>query len=231
MCNLGESYCDLRQTQTAIECYQQALAIARETGNRYIEGLLLCYLGQCYADMGQTQTAIEHFQQAIVIGDDTGNVQVQAESRLGLAQVHLYREEWPEARQVAEIALGHGYRPVMAQLFNAAGIAHLHEGNRTDAGAAFSAALAAADTLLEGTHGNADVRYAKAIAAAGQAVTGKPEAVGAACLMFEQALTAAPAPAFRTRAVRQLDLLASADPNGALAEIRHIVAKQPQDTA
>jgi tetratricopeptide (TPR) repeat protein len=119
----------------------------------------------------------------------------------------------------------------MAQLYNAIGIAHLHEGNRTDAGAAFSNALAAADTLLEGTYGIADVRYAKAIAAAGQAVTGKPEAAGAARLMFEQVLATAPVPAFRTKAVRQLDLLASADASGALAEIRHIAMKQSQETA
>jgi len=221
----------LGQTQTAIEHDQQALTIFRETGNRSNEGAALGNLGECYADLGQTQTAIEHYRQAVEIGDDTGWVQGQAESRLGLAQVHLYREEWPEARQVAELALGHGYRPVMAQLFNAVGIAHLHEGNHTYAGAAFSAALAAADTLLEGTHGNADVRYAKAIAAAGQAVTGKPETVGATRLLFGQALAAAPAPSFRARSVRQLDLLVSADASGALAEIRHIVAKQPQDTA
>jgi tetratricopeptide (TPR) repeat protein len=229
--NLGECLTDLGQTQKAIEHYQQALAIARETGNRHAEGLFLGYLGQCFADVGQTQTAIEYYRQAIVICDDAGVVQGQAEGRLGLAQAHLYTQEWPEARRVAEIALGHGYRPVIAQLHNTVGIAHLHEGNRTAAGAAFSEALSAADTLLEGAQGSADVRYAKAIAIAGQAVTGKPEAVGAARLMFEQALATAPAPAFRARAVRQLDLMALAGASGALAGIRRIVMKQPQDTA
>jgi tetratricopeptide (TPR) repeat protein len=225
--NLGGCYATLGQTQKAIDHYQQALAITRETGNRRSEGLWLSNLGQSYADLGRTQKAIEHYQQAIEIGDDTGRTQVQAEARLGLAQAHLYKHEWPEARQVAESAIGYGYRPVMAQLFNAVGFAHLYEGNRADAGAAFSDALAAADTLLEGAHGVAEVRYAKAIAAAGQAVTGKPETVRAARLTFEQALAAAPAPAFRTRAVRQLDLLASADGSGALTEIRHLVAEQP----
>ena len=228
--NLGECYGDLGQTQAAIEHYQQALAIARETGDRGSEGGWLGYLGQCYASLGQTQTAIEHYQQAIEISDDIGYAQVQAESRLGLAQVHLDRGEWLEARQVAEIALGHGYRPTMAQLYNAVGIAHLHQGNRTDAAAAFSDALSAADTLLEGGHGVADARYAKAIALAGQAVTGRPKTIRAASLTFEQALAAVPAPAFRTRAVRQLDLLASADAGGALMQIRHMVAKQPRNT-
>ena len=130
--NLGECYADLGQTEKAIEHYQQALAIARETGNRGNEGLWLGYLGECYADLGQTEKAVEHYQQAIEIGDDTGRAQVQAEGRLGLAHVHLDREEWPEARQVAEIALGHGYRPVLAQLFNVVGIARLHEGRSRD---------------------------------------------------------------------------------------------------
>jgi hypothetical protein len=63
-----------------------------------------------------------------------------------------------------------------------------------------------------------------------QAVIGKPETARAAHLMFEQALVAAPVPAFRIRAIRQLDVLASADASDAVAEIRHIVMKQPQDT-
>ena len=228
--NLGECYADLGQTPKAIEHYQQALAITRETGHRGSEGLWLGYLGRSYASLGQTQKAIEHYQQAVEIGDDTGHTQVQAECRLGLAQVHLDRQEWPEARQVAETALGHGYRPVMAQLYNAVGIAHLRQGHRTDASAAFSAALAAADTLLEGAHSDADVRYAKAIAAAGQAVTGKPGTLRTARLAFEQALAAAPIPAFRARAVRQLDLLAATDASGALTEILCIVTRQPKDT-
>ena len=227
--NLGGSYATLGQTQKAIEHYQQALAIIRETGERGSEGVLLGNLGECYADLGQTQKAIEHYQQAIEIGDDTGYAQIKAEGRLGLAQAYLSKEEWLEARQVAEVALGHGYRPVMAQLFNAVGIAHLHEGNRTGAAEAFSDALSAADTLLEGSHGLADVSYAKAIATAGQAVTSKPGTVRTARLALEHALAAAPAPAFRARAVRQLDLLASADASGALTEIRQIVSKQPQD--
>ena len=70
---LGNCFATLGQTQTAIEYTQQALAIARETGNRINEGLWLGNLGASYADRGQTQKAIEHYQQALAIARETGD--------------------------------------------------------------------------------------------------------------------------------------------------------------
>jgi tetratricopeptide (TPR) repeat protein len=228
---LGNRYADRGQTEKAIEYQQQALAIARETGNRYSEGLWLGNLGDSNADLGQTEKAIEHYQQAAEIGDVTGNVQVKAAARLGLAQVHLYRQEWPEARHVAEGAPSRGYPPTSAQMFAALGTAFLREGDRANAAEAFSAALSAADTLLTSTQGPIDVLYAKGIASAGLAVTGDSGTAQAALRAFEQALAAAPAPGLRARALRQLDLLVPADSGGVLTEIRRFLADQPRDTA
>jgi len=228
--NLGNIYGDTGQTDKAIEHTQQALAIARETGDRNGEGTWLGNLGDNYADLGQTEKAIEHYQQAAEIGDKTGNAQVKAVARLGLAQVHLSRQEWPEARQVAEAAPSRGYPPVSAQMFAALGIAFLREGDRAHAAAAFSAALSAANTLLTGTQGPSYVLYAKAIASAGQAVTGDSGAPQAALRAFEQALAAAPAPGLRARALRQLDLLVPADSGGVLTEVRHVLADQSRDS-
>ena len=228
---LGDSYRILGQTEKAIEHYQQALAIARETSHRGREGLQLGGLGNSYATLGQTEKAIEHYQQAIEIGDDTGNAQVQAEARLGLAQVHLYQEEWPQARQLAETAPSRGYRPVLAHVFAALGTAYLREGDHANADEAFSDALSAANALLAGTGGPINVLYAKGIASAGQAVTGNPDTAQAARRTFEQALAVAYVPGLRAVALRQLDLLVPADADGVLTEIRHVLAKQPRDTA
>src|SRR5204863_25595 len=148
---LGRSYAALGQTGRAVEHYQQALAIAREIGDRDSEGCWLGGLGGCHADLGQTGQAIDYYQQAAEIGDDIGDAQVQAEACLGLAYARLYRGEWPEARRAAEAARSHGYGPVLPQVFAALGTAHLREGDRADAGEAFSAALSAANTLLAGT--------------------------------------------------------------------------------
>jgi len=228
--NLGDSYADLGQTEKAIEYTQQALAIARETGNRSREGAWLGNLGTSYADLGQTEKAIEHYLQAAEIGDVTGNAQVKAEVRLGLARVHLYRQEWSEARQAAEAAPSCGYLPVSAQMFAALGIALLREGDRANAAAAFSAGLSAANTLLTGTQGPGYVLYAKAIASAGLVVTGGSGAPQATLRAFEEALAAAPAPGLRARALRQLDLLVPADSGGVLTEVRHVLADQPRDS-
>ena len=218
--NLGTSYWYLGQTEQAIEHYQQALAIARETGERGIEGVWLSNLGDGYENLGQTEQAIECYRQAIKIGDAIGNAQVRAEARRGLAQVHLYREEWPEARRVAEAAPSRGFRPVLAEVFTALGTAYLREGDRANAGEAFSAALSAANTLLAGT----DAMYAQGLASAGLAVTGHPDRAQAALRTFEQAVAITPAPGPRVRALRKLDVLLPADIDGVLTEIRRILA-------
>jgi tetratricopeptide (TPR) repeat protein len=71
--NLGIAYAQIGRISDAIECGEQALAIARETGNRNDEGLWLGNLGSSYADLGQTQQAIAHYEQALAIARETGN--------------------------------------------------------------------------------------------------------------------------------------------------------------
>jgi hypothetical protein len=118
----------------------------------------------------------------------------------------------------------------LPQAFAALGTARLREGDRASAGEAFAAALSAANTLLAGTRGMTSVLYAKGIASAGQAVTGEDGGAQAARRAFEKALTVAPLPGVRARALRQLDLLAEADTGGALTGIRPILAEQPRGT-
>jgi tetratricopeptide (TPR) repeat protein len=227
---LGSSYADLGQTGQAVEHYQQALAIAREIGDRGSEGSWLAGVGACSADLGRAGQAVEYYQQAAEIGDDLRNPQVQAEARLGLAQARLDRGEWPEARLAAEAARGYGHGPVLPQAFAALGTAQLREGDRAHAGEAFSAALSAANTLLAATHGMASVLYAKGIASAGQAATGEQGAADAARRAFEKALTVAPLPGARARALRQFDLLTAADTGGVLTAVRPILAGPPPGT-
>jgi tetratricopeptide (TPR) repeat protein len=227
--NLGECYLDLGQTEKAAEHYQEALAITRETGNRAGEAFWLAGLGNVYRDLEQTEQAFDYYQQAVEIGDDTGHAQVQAEARLGLAQVHLLRGEWSEARKVTESAPSQGYRPLLPQVFVALGTAHLRGGHSANAEKAFSAALSAANDLLASTDGLIAMLYAKGIASAGQAVTGKPDMAQVACRTFEQALAVAPAAGFRARVLRQLDLLAPADSVGVLTEIRRVLSEELRD--
>jgi tetratricopeptide (TPR) repeat protein len=119
----------------------------------------------------------------------------------------------------------------MPWTFIALGTAYLREGDRANANEAFSASLSTANALLESAHGMIFVLYAKGIAHAGQAVTGKPDEAQAARRAFEQALTVAPAAGVRARTLRQLDILAAADADGALTDVRLILAQQPRDGA
>jgi tetratricopeptide (TPR) repeat protein len=230
LANLGEGYADLEETEQAIKHYRQALAIFRETGDRGSEGFPLTYLGNIYSALGQMEQAIECYQQALQSGDETGTVEVQAEAYLGLAYVHLAREEWLQARHTAQAALRHRHQPVLAQAFAALGTAYLREGDRAKAAEAFTTAQSAAITLLAGLSGPINVMYAKGIASAALTVIGEPGAAQAARRAFEQALAASSAPGPRARAIRQLDLLVPADADGVLTEIRQGLAGRPRDS-
>ena len=60
-------YGDLGQIARAIELYEQALAIARETGDRPGEAAALADLGERHGDLGQIARAIELYEQALAI--------------------------------------------------------------------------------------------------------------------------------------------------------------------
>ena len=71
--SLGNSYAELGQTGRAIELYEQALAIDRETGERAGEAIHLGNLANSYADLGQTERAIDLYEQALAIARETGD--------------------------------------------------------------------------------------------------------------------------------------------------------------
>ena len=60
----GIAYSDLGEPRKAIEFYEQALAIAREIGDRRGEGADLGNLGNAYSDLGEPRKAIEFYEQA-----------------------------------------------------------------------------------------------------------------------------------------------------------------------
>src|SRR5262249_25501295 len=70
---IGNLYPMLGQTEQALEHLPQALAIAREIGDRTGEGRWLGNLGTIYLARGQTQQALEHTQQALAIARETGD--------------------------------------------------------------------------------------------------------------------------------------------------------------
>ena len=70
---LGTAYHHAGRVQTAIECFEEALSLARELQNRESEGACLGNLGDCHSDLGQTARAIEYHEQALAIAREIGD--------------------------------------------------------------------------------------------------------------------------------------------------------------
>ena len=63
----------MRRFEEAIGCGQQALALFRETGDRYSEGTILTFLGDVYQVMRQHDGAALCWQEAAAAMRDAGD--------------------------------------------------------------------------------------------------------------------------------------------------------------
>jgi tetratricopeptide (TPR) repeat protein len=103
--NLGNSYYLLGRFTEAIDLLEQALAIARETGDREGEAADLGNLGNCYADLGQIPRAIELCEQALAIARETGDRQGEAADLGNLGNSYADLGQIPRAIDLYEQAL------------------------------------------------------------------------------------------------------------------------------
>ena len=60
--NLGRAYAALGEAATAIDYYQQSLALYREVGIRRIEAEVLYDLGNAYYNLGEGERAIAYYE-------------------------------------------------------------------------------------------------------------------------------------------------------------------------
>ena len=88
---MGNAYAALGEPRRAIEHYERVLAIAREIGDRRIEGDSLGNLGSAYSDLGEPRRAIVHYERQLAIareiGDRRGEGNAQFNSALALDQL------------------------------------------------------------------------------------------------------------------------------------------------
>ena len=71
--SLGSVYLELRQFEGAVGCYQDALAIFREAGDRRAEGVTLDGLGDAYEGLRRFEEAVGCYQDALAIYRETGD--------------------------------------------------------------------------------------------------------------------------------------------------------------
>ncbi len=84
---LGIVHFLLSETRKAIECYEQALVISRNIGERECEGKALFYLGNAYVGLGDVRKAIDYYELALTIAREIGDRKGEAIAcwNLGLA--------------------------------------------------------------------------------------------------------------------------------------------------
>ena len=89
--NLANCYASLGDYRQALDLYTQALAIARDTGDRPLEGAALARLGLHRASLGDYRQAVDLHTQALAIARDTSDrwLEGAALASMGLCRAFL----------------------------------------------------------------------------------------------------------------------------------------------
>jgi len=126
--NLGICYYRLGDYRQAIDLYTQALAIARDIGNRQVEDRALGNLGLCYYRLGDYRQAIDLHTQALAIARDIGNRRIEGTDlgNLGLCHFSLgdYRQAIDLHTQALAIARDIGNRRIEGSQLGCLGACH-----------------------------------------------------------------------------------------------------------
>lgn len=98
--NLGLVYMDnLRQYDRALEYLHKSEDLARQTGNRQMEGLSAMSIGACHYWLGELRAAIGQYEMAAAIFGESGNRALLARTHFGLAEAYADLGEQSAARR------------------------------------------------------------------------------------------------------------------------------------
>ncbi len=106
--NLGYVYWHLGERRRAIELFERAIVIARETGDRQGEGAALSDLAEAYRDHGDPHRAIEPFEQSIVIARELGDRWREAVRSWRLGQILFWTGEPERAGELMNFRVAIG---------------------------------------------------------------------------------------------------------------------------
>ncbi len=149
--NLGGCHFSLGEYRQAIDLYTQALAIAREIGNREGDGTALGNLRICHMELGEYRQAIDMHTQALGIFRDIGyrEAECTALGNLGLCRFSLgeYRQAIDLTTRALAIARDIGHRYGEASALDYLGRAQLASGDVRQAVTLLDQAVHVADTI------------------------------------------------------------------------------------
>ncbi len=107
-------YSNLGRDALALEQLQQALTIARETGDREGEATALSSLSAVYMNLMQYSEALEQSQQALAIAKELGSPTMIGANLSNIGAIYITLERYPEAleyqQQALSVARAYGIR-------------------------------------------------------------------------------------------------------------------------
>jgi CHAT domain-containing protein/lipopolysaccharide biosynthesis regulator YciM len=98
------AYAQLDRHEEAAACLEEALASARQQGNRAFVGIL-GFAGQYYAERGNLDRAIGLRTEQLRLAQEDGESEEAVEAQINLGKIHLTRGDFDQARQSLEEAL------------------------------------------------------------------------------------------------------------------------------
>jgi len=118
---------------SSVTSHEQALALYRETGDAFYEGIELGNLSEVYSKLGATARALEASKQALVLAGKTGDTQGVVYNRAGTAAIYLARGELAAAleayRQTLRDLETTPYPMIEGETWNGLGIVHHRMGD------------------------------------------------------------------------------------------------------
>jgi tetratricopeptide (TPR) repeat protein len=217
-------YALLGKTIEARACYNETLALARDTSNRFIEAEAHSMVGKLELFRENYRAATDAFVKSIEIADDIGSVQFQGEARCGAALVSLLAGDLGPARGLVEAASK--YRYPLQDVHNSVllGVVAHRQRDLNVAKQAFDEANDQADKLLAMAPERYEALDAKGIALCGLALCGDTEKTISARSAFRAARAITSAEGVVHGVLQLFDALAVEDESRVLVDVRAAAA-------
>lgn len=104
---------------SALHCYEKAVALARQINDRHAEARMINVIGTLYYQQGNFSAAIEHYDHAMQLFEALGDLEGQAQTLNNLGIIYRIRRNYERAIAIYEQSLAH-----KQQLDDAIGAAH-----------------------------------------------------------------------------------------------------------
>lgn len=104
--NIGNIYQTKGDFKSALQYYEKALLLAREVGNKSVEGVAMNNLGKLYlVDLKQPEKALEYLEKGLKVREEIGDKAEIAKSLVFLSSYYLEQKQWQESRRCSERAI------------------------------------------------------------------------------------------------------------------------------